>query len=238
MATSTCERVDRQLGRSDGRLPLARRAEVNFSSLDKLRVTLQMNSLDERFVSSACFNRNCQIALEAKDAFSHLLQEIKYQLVPIDANDQQSASLQSSQSAAEGTVQPFAILSHYSFRSVVQRRVREEGTGDILGEMSQGTQIKVVLDLTDGFQALMKPYRCANASAEPPPLLSVIVSEFPEIIKRFQIISTSATSNVITRKSPPFTSISETRRTSRGKSLRCPFVEFWASIAFHLSSEG
>ena len=26
-------------------------------------------------------------------------------------------------------------------------------------EMSQGTQIKVVLDLSDGFQGLMKPYR-------------------------------------------------------------------------------
>ena len=27
------------------------------------------------------------------------------------------------------------------------------------GEMSQGTQIKVILDLPDGFEALFKPYR-------------------------------------------------------------------------------
>jgi hypothetical protein len=29
----------------------------------------------------------------------------------------------------------------------------------ILGEMSQGTQIKVIMDLPDGFEALFKPYR-------------------------------------------------------------------------------
>ena len=27
------------------------------------------------------------------------------------------------------------------------------------GEMTQGTQIKVILDLPDGFEALFKPYR-------------------------------------------------------------------------------
>lgn len=47
----------------------------------------------------------------------------------------------------------------HSGKSIMMKVKNDELMTFLQGEMSQGTQIKVVLDLTDGFQALMKPYR-------------------------------------------------------------------------------
>ncbi len=58
------------------------------------------------------------------------------------------------------------LLSHLQNSEVIEASKKDEISSSylfpscfLLGEMSQGTQIKVIFDLPDSFEALFKPYR-------------------------------------------------------------------------------